>query len=143
MPESKNMRLVRIAEVIRQELGNALLTRSKDPRLEYVNLTRVRVSRDLSIARVNYLIIGLEDPESRKGKRLREETQQALQRAQSYLRREVGQNIELRVTPRLVFHWDSGIEHGRRMAGIFSEIEEERRQRSKDAPTTGDKEDAS
>ncbi len=41
-------RTERVAELIRVELGNLILTKLKDPRLGFVTITRVQVSPDYS-----------------------------------------------------------------------------------------------
>jgi ribosome-binding factor A len=115
-------RAARVAEVLRQELGRALLTSVKDPRLSQVNITRVRVTRDLSQAYINYLVIGVQDYESPKGQRALKQIERALESASGFLRREVGKNLEMRIVPHLHFYWDSGMEHGRKMTELLGEL---------------------
>lgn len=115
-------RAARVAEVLRQELARALLTSVKDPRLSQVNITRVRVTRDLSQAYINYLVIGVDDYESPKGQRLLKQIERALASASGFLRHEAGKHLEMRITPQLHFFWDSGIEQGRKMHELLGEL---------------------
>ena len=87
-----------------------------------VSLTRVRVGSDLTVAHVNYLLLALEDPESPKGQKARQDANQGLRSAKPFLKREIARALNLRSAPELMFHWDSGLEHSRHMESIFAEI---------------------
>jgi len=88
----------------------------KDPRLGYVTVTDVRVSRDLRVARVFVSVMG---DESAKGLAL-----EALAGAAPFLRREIGQRIRLRHTPELVFAYDDSIERGARINRILDGLKD-------------------
>jgi ribosome-binding factor A len=90
--------------------------------LTSVSLTRVRVGSDLTVAHVNYLLLALEDPESPKGQKARQDANQGLRSAKPFLKREIARALNLRSAPELMFHWDSGLEHSRHMESIFAEI---------------------
>jgi ribosome-binding factor A len=108
----------RVAELLRQEIANLVLFEVKDPSVEGVNITGVSVSKDLSVANVRWMIYAPEEELERR----RDEAAKGLDRAASFLRREVGQRVQMRVTPQLKFHWDSGLEHRRTIDDLLAEI---------------------
>ncbi len=112
------LRTDRIAELLRQEIANLVLLEVKDPRVEGVNITGVTISKDLSVANVRWLVYAPEEEVERR----RERAQAGLDTVTSFLRREVGKRIRMRITPQLKFHWDSGIEHRRHMDDLLAEI---------------------
>jgi len=113
----------RVAAQIQREVGQMLLLEVRDPLLHQLNITQVKVTKDLGIARVYYLVLGggagLGEKELT---RLRREIDRALGRATSFMRRELGQRLRLRLTPQLEFYWDDAVEHGRKMEEVFAEI---------------------
>jgi len=51
-------RPIRVALEIKKTLGELLTRETKDPRLQRVNITECKISKDLSIATVYYTVIG-------------------------------------------------------------------------------------
>ena len=54
-------RIDKINQAIKREIGEIVLKEIKDPRLEFVTITQVVVSRDLQHARVYYSVLGNKD----------------------------------------------------------------------------------
>jgi ribosome-binding factor A len=48
---------------------------------------------------------------------------QGLTRAKGFLRREVGQSIRLRITPELIFKWDTMLEHGEHINQLIDKLD--------------------
>ena len=106
-------RAARVAARVRTELST-LLTRSvRDPGVAPVTITRVSMTADLQLARVFYTLVADGD---------RREAAKALRRARSYLRRALGQRLQLRHVPELRFMYDDSAEQQDRIARIFDEI---------------------
>lgn len=103
----------RLAEVMKQELSE-LLRQLKDPRIGFVTVTSVEVSRDLRYAKVFTSVMGSEDDQKK--------TMAALEKAQGHLRSEIGRRIRLRYTPEITFKLDHSISDGMRLVGIIEEI---------------------
>ena len=116
-----SLRTDRIAELLRQEIANLVLLEVKDARVEGVNITGVTISKDLSVANVRWLVYATDDEIDAR----RERAQAGLEAVTTFLRREVGKRVRMRVTPVLKFHWDSGIEHRRHMDDLLAEIRAE------------------
>lgn len=110
-------RAVRIGERIREELSEILLTKSQDPRLSGVTVTDVNVDRELAYAEIYVCTI--------EGAERSQEVLEGLSHAQGYLRHELSQRVELRVFPRLRFHWDPTFEKAERIERLISSLHEE------------------
>ena len=120
----------RVAEQVRQEVSQLLLSEVHDPGIGLVTLTRVKVSPDLQLVRVYYTQMGDE--------KARAETRRALERATPFLRRQLGQRIQLRRVPELRFEFDTSVENQERIERILLELQAEREQRGIDADPGGD-----
>jgi len=95
-------RLAKISERIREELSEIILMESSDPRLKGVTITGAEVDRELAFAEI--YVCALE------GSQRSQEVLSGLEHAQGYLRSELAHRMELRVFPRLRFHWDPTFE---------------------------------
>lgn len=121
------MRAVRIAERIRQDLADLLLQQANDPRLEGVNVTDVTVDRELAYADIYISTLGGAE---RVGTIL-----DGLEHAQGYLRSELARRIELRRFPRLRFHWDPTSERAERIDRLIYQIQQNDASREQDQGT--------
>jgi len=111
------IRLERIADRIRQDLSEMIVKRVSDPRLANVNITDVKVDRELAFADV-YV-------SSYEGSEAAPEILAGLNHAAGFLRSQLAAQIELRTFPRLRFHWDPTPEHADKMERIFDQIKKE------------------
>ena len=85
-----NYRGGRINEEVKREVSNIIQNEIKDPRLTaMVSVTDVKVTRDLRYAKVFVSIFGKNDEEKNN-------TFVALKNASGYIRKEIGQRINLR-----------------------------------------------
>ncbi len=113
MSGAKNRR-DRLGGQIRSVVAQCLLVEAKDPGLRVVDITDVVVSPDLGHAKIYYYARG-DEQEIKK-------LEAALERAKSFLRRRVGQEIRARVTPNLAFYYDDSIERGAYMEGLLEQV---------------------
>ena len=110
----------RVAERIRSELMDLLLRGSvRDPAAKDVVVSAVRMTDDLSIARVYVRV--LEEIDAKR----QEAVVEALARANGFLRRELGHRLQLRHVPALQFYWDDVVDSALRIESILDEISEE------------------
>ncbi len=107
-------RLTRISERIREELSEILLMESNDPRLKGVTVTGAEVDKELAYAEI--YVCALE------GEQRSNEVLSGLGHAQGYLRSELAHRMELRVFPRLRFHWDPTFEQADRIERLLISI---------------------
>ena len=105
----------RVADLVRAELGELLARRVNDPGVGFVTLTRVQVTPDLQHARVYFTTLGDDNQ--------REQSRHALERATPFLRRQIGQRLTLKRTPRLTFHFDESIGHQERVEQLLQELQ--------------------
>lgn len=104
----------RVAEQIHRELSMLLMRKVRDPRLEEVTITEVRITPDLLIARVFFSVRGEEEE--------RREALAGLESAVGFLRTQLGARIRLRSVPELTFELDESAEYGRRIEELLAEI---------------------
>ncbi|MEZ9197164.1 30S ribosome-binding factor RbfA [Shewanella sp. 10N.286.54.B9] len=105
----------RIAQQLQQELAQVLQRDMKDPRIGFVTVNDVDVSRDLSYAKV-YVTFFEED------EKLVQEKVEALDAAAGYIRSLVAGRMKLRVMPELRFIYDSSLVEGMRMSNLVSRV---------------------
>lgn len=103
----------RVDEAVKQVLSEVIPT-LKDPRIGFVTVTGVDTTSDLAQATVWVSVLGNE--KQRAG------TMAALEHAAGALQRQLGAQLRLRRTPRLVFAYDPAVEHGVRMTKLIDEL---------------------
>ena len=114
--KSSYQRTDRVSDVIKKEIAAILTREVKDPRLNFVTITHVRVAKDLKNAKIFFTTI-------KRGEEL-EAIQKALKKASGFVQMKLGSHIHLRYTPHITFVYDSSVENGSRIDMILKEIEE-------------------
>ena len=113
-----NYRGGRINEEVKREISVIIRDEIKDPRMTaMVSITSVKVSKDLRYAKVFVSIFGKTEEE-------KNETFAALKSASGYIRREVGQRINLRNTPQIIFELDDSIDYGMHIDSLIEKIKD-------------------
>jgi ribosome-binding factor A len=107
----------RVAEQIHRDLSLLLMREVRDPRLENVTITEVRVTPDLLIARVFFTVLGEEED--------RQEASAGLSSAAGFLRTQLAQGLRLRNVPELVFELDRSADYGQRIEELLAQISAE------------------
>lgn len=107
-------RAEKVEQFIKEELSEILRREVKDPRIGFVSVTDVEVSVDLRHARVFVSVLGDEDAKT--------ETMAGLESALGYIRRELGQRLQMRYTPDITFKLDESIERGSRVMKLLGEV---------------------
>ena len=110
-------RLERVEQEIQKEISQMLLQELKDPRLGFVTITRIEVTKDLHLARVYYSAMG-DDAKQEKSKK-------ALEAAKGYIRKRLGERLRLRVTPEILFFRDDSIERNLRITKLLDGLKGE------------------
>jgi ribosome-binding factor A len=110
-------RVERVAEQIREEVSQILATEVADPGVGLVTVTRVKVTPDLSLARIYWTIMG--DAAQRKL------TAKALSRAAAYVRHLLSTRMTLRRSPEVQFIFDQSVAAQDRVEQILQEIKQE------------------
>ena len=104
----------RVADLIRAEISDIFLRRIRDPRIGALTITGVEVAEDLRTAKIFFVEMGKDvfDPETQKG----------LERARSFLKRELGKRLQLRHVPEIFFMPDGSFAYGSRIDRLLAEI---------------------
>ena len=107
-------RINRINEEIQKELSSLLRT-VKDPRVQdtMISITRVETTPDLRYTKV-YVSFLQEDKAAGAMK--------GLQSAAGYLRRQLGQSLQLRYAPEIVWSLDDSITYGAKMLNLINSL---------------------
>lgn len=103
-----------VAELVHRELSSLLLFEVRDPRLEGLTITEVRVTPDLLLARIFFTLL---DEEVSVG-----EVQSALERASGFLRSQLAARVRLRSVPELVFVHDTSAAYGQHIDALLDQI---------------------
>lgn len=96
-----SVRIQRVQEFLKQEIGQILLTEMNDPRLRFVSVTRVEVSADLREAKV--FVSALQSDTKLAT------IMEALGHARGHIQALVSPRLSTRFAPKLHFHFDPGL----------------------------------
>ena len=110
-------RIDKINQMIKREVGEIVLKEIKDPRLEFVTITEVVVTKDLQHAKIYYSVLGNKDQAQK--------TQEGLSSARGFIRKLIGQRVRMRYTPEVEFIFDPTIEYSARIEAALEEIHHE------------------
>ena len=103
-----------MASQVVRDVGEILRSKVNDPQLGFVTITRAEVSGDLRHVRLMWAVLGGDDEI--------DQSQAALVRASSYIRRELGLVLELRHTPELDFVIDHAYHDGRSVLNALRDL---------------------
>lgn len=106
----------RVAEAIRQEASVIIHDKVKDPRLGFVTITSVEVTRDLRFAKIFFSVLG--NDESYRN------TKQALDSSLGFVRSLIAKRLNLRFAPEIAFYEDRSTEYSVRIEEVLNEIKE-------------------
>ena len=112
MAQQTSYRAERVNELIRRELVLLLSKETKDPRLQKVVITDVKVSRDLTSAKVFFSV----DESAQKS------VTTLLNKASGFFRSSLSKVLDLRHTPALSFIYDTAPNTGARMDDLLSKL---------------------
>ncbi|MFK7822886.1 MAG: 30S ribosome-binding factor RbfA [Oligoflexales bacterium] len=105
------LRQERLADEIRDLLATCFLgSQMRDPRLEGVSITHVKVSADLQLATAYFRLYN-HGP--------KDQAKVGLERSKGFLRKHLAQNLKLRRVPELRFFYDESVEHGSRIEALL------------------------
>ena len=115
---SNQLRIEKLQELIKQEVGKMLLYDIKDPRIGFVTVTDVEMTGDLREAKIHVSLMG--NDEQIKN------SMEGLQSALGFVRREIGKRIRLRFTPEISFAPDKSLDYSEHIQKLLLKIEKER-----------------
>jgi ribosome-binding factor A len=101
----------RLAAELMRTLSDVLRFEIKDPGVAGVSLTKIELSRDLSVARVYFSMLQPDDDPK--------PAMDGLQRASGFLRSKLGHAMKIRHVPELRFKHDDSIAHADRISRLI------------------------
>ncbi|MBI2791225.1 MAG: 30S ribosome-binding factor RbfA [Gammaproteobacteria bacterium] len=102
----------RIADVIQKELAQIIHQEMKDPRVGLITLAQVKVSKDLSHAKI-YVSVMLEENAA--------QALETLNKASGFLRAQLAKRIQMRVMPVLSFVYDDTTIKANRLSKLIDD----------------------
>ena len=103
----------RVADYLRKELATLIQFGMRDPRVDLVSITEVKVSKDLAYARVFFTVLGKDSEDEAK------DSTEALNRAAGFMRSQLSKDSSMRMVPQLKFLFDKSVGQGRYMEDLI------------------------
>ncbi|MEI6863210.1 MAG: 30S ribosome-binding factor RbfA [Candidatus Omnitrophota bacterium] len=120
----------RIQEAIRQEVSLIAQGQIKDPRIGFITITKVDLTKDLRYARIYFSVLG---KNADKNKALK-----GLNSAKGYIKGLIADKIKLRYMPEIAFVIDSTLEHTQHIYDILNSIKNPKEEANDGESNTGD-----
>jgi ribosome-binding factor A len=108
------LRVRKIQEFIKQEVGSMLLHDLKDPRLGFITVTGVKLTGDLREATIYVSLFG--KPEEK------EASMAALNKAKGFIRKELGGRLRIYYTPTISFEEDTSLDYSMHIEGLLKKV---------------------
>lgn len=102
----------RVAELIHRIISDIVRNELRDPRLRLVTVTDLKLSRDLTVAKIYFT--SMDDSVDL------DEVAEVLGKASGFIRKRVGGEVRLRQTPELRFLKDVAELHGRQVSKLIA-----------------------
>ena len=107
----------RVQEALRQEISKIVQNEMKDPRIGFITITRVDLTKDLRYARIYFSILGDDNA--------KEESLKGIKSSIGYIRKLIAERMNLRYVPELYFKLDNSIEYSINLEKTFERIKHE------------------
>jgi len=107
-------RSARVASQMQKELAIILQQGIKDPRIGFITVNEVELSKDLTTAKIYITALGA-DAQGQK------DNIGWLNDAAPYIRSEMGRRMRLRSVPYIKFYYDNSFETGMRVSELLSD----------------------
>ncbi|MEW6055275.1 MAG: 30S ribosome-binding factor RbfA [Bdellovibrionota bacterium] len=124
MQDKPSYRPAKVAERIKEELAGLIPGELKDPRLDgiaFFTITNVGVTPDLRNANIQFTLADSEKTRAR-------EVEAGLNKAAGFLRRELMQRLQIKITPHLAFKYDKGYDNTNRIDHLLRQASEASRE---------------
>ena len=118
------MRPERVQEALRQEISLIVQGQIKDPRIGFITITKVDLTKDLRYARIYFSVLG---KGADKNKALK-----GLNSAKGYIKGLIADKIKLRYMPEISFVIDSTMEHTQHIYDILDSIKKPKEETGSD-----------
>ena len=105
------------SDLLKKEISLIITNEIKDPRLQNINITAVKVSDDIGIATVFYSIIGesIHKSDSKIDDRI-------LKKFSGMIRSNLAKKIKIRRIPKIIFRFDESIEYSENIEKVLRNV---------------------
>ena len=107
----------RVQEALRQEISRIVHGELKDPRLGFITITGVQLTRDLRYAKVYFSVLGEAKDNSLALK--------GLNSAKGYIKGLIADRIKLRFTPEIDFRIDEFFDEAKKIRSVLDILKQE------------------
>ena len=108
------MRLARVESLLKQHIATIIQQKVNNPKIGFISIVSVSVTKDISTAHVYYSQIGSEED--------RKKTYFALKSSAKFIKGELGKLLHLKTTPNLIFKYDPSIERGSNIISKLNQL---------------------
>ena len=110
-------RAEKVSDLLKKEISLIITNEIKDPRLQNINITAVKVSDDIGIATVFYSIIGesIHKFDSKIDDRI-------LKKFSGMIRSNLAKKIKIRRIPKIIFRFDESIEYSENIEKLLRNL---------------------
>jgi len=109
-------RTLRVGELVKREIADILCRDIKDPKIGFVTVSSVEVTKDLRMAIVGVSVLGDEEH--------RQEAVRSLNSAAGFIQKELSGRIRLRYMPKLLFRLDRSVDDLIHISQVLDEIKQ-------------------
>lgn len=117
-------RIEKLNQQFKREISSIVQNELNDPRLGFITINRVEITRDLSYAKVYFSVLA----DAKKTQKV----EKGLLSAAGYIRKLLSNRIKTRLTPELIFKLDKSTEYSVHIAEEIERLKDESRKNSKD-----------
>ena len=110
-------RAEKVSDLLKKEISLIIINEIKDPRLQNINITAVKVSDDIGIATVFYSIIGesIHKSDSKIDDKI-------LKKFSGMIRSNLAKKIKIRRIPKILFRFDESIEYSENIEKLLRNL---------------------
>lgn len=109
-----SIKIDRLNNIMVENIGKIIRTEIKDERINFATVTAVKVTNDLSFAKVYITVLN----ESEKDNVIK-----LLNKASNFIERELSKRIEIRKMPNIMFVYDDSLEYAANIENIIESID--------------------
>ena len=110
-------RAEKVSDLLKKEISLIITNEIKDPRLQNINITAVKVSDDIGIATVFYSIIGKSIHKSDS-----KIDDSILKKFSGMIRSNLAKKIKIRRIPKIIFRFDESIEYSENIEKLLRNL---------------------
>ena len=107
-----SVKIERLNNSFVEHISQIIRTEIKDERIQFVTVTAVKITNDLSFAKVYVTVLNDE---------MRDTVLKQLNKASNFIERELSKRIEIRKMPNITFVYDESIEYANNIESIIED----------------------